>query len=134
MERRTVQSGAPWEALVGYSRAVRVGDHIWVSGTTATDQRGEIVGIDDPHAQTVHILQTIQEALEQLGSGTRDVVRTRMFVMNIEQWPEIGRAHAAVFGDVRPAASMIQVTRLIDPRLLVEIEVDAVVGSGSGVR
>jgi len=134
MERRTVQSGAPWEALVGYSRAVRVGDHIWVSGTTATDQQGEIVGVDDPHAQTVHILQTIQKALEQLGSGMGDVVRTRMFVMNIEQWPEIGRAHAAMFGDVRPAASMIQVTRLIDPRLLVEIEVDAVVGSGSGVR
>lgn len=134
MERRTVQSGAPWEALVGYSRAVRVGDHIWVSGTTATGEQGEIVGVDDPYAQTVHILQTIQKALEQLGSGVVDVVRTRMFVVNIEQWREIGRAHAAVFGDVRPTASMIQVSRLIDPRLLIEIEVDAVVGPGSGVR
>ena len=124
-ERFRVSSGAPWEATVGYSRAVRSGNHVYVAGTTATDENGEIVGEGDAYAQTVQTLHNIARALEQAGAGIEHVVRTRMFVTDISRWEEYGRAHGEVFGDVRPAATMVEVSRLIDPRMLVEIEVDA---------
>jgi enamine deaminase RidA (YjgF/YER057c/UK114 family) len=123
--RERLSTGSPWEPVVGYSRAVKVGNRIYVAGTTATDARGEIVGVDDAYAQTVQVLANVRSALERLGAGFEHVVRTRMFVTDISRWTEYGRAHGEVFGDVRPAATMVEVSRLIDPRMLIEIEVDA---------
>ncbi len=127
-ERKNISSGAPWESIVGYSRAVRIGNHIWVAGTTATDQAGGVVAAGDVAGQTRYILERIAAALKEAGATISDVVRTRMFVVDISQWEAIGRAHGDFFGSVRPAATMVQVTRLIDPAHLIEIEVDAFVG------
>ncbi len=127
-ERKNISSGAPWESIVGYSRAVRIGNHIWVAGTTATDQAGGVVAAGDAAGQTRYILERIAAALKEAGATMSDVVRTRMFVVDISQWEAIGRAHGDFFGSVRPAATMVQVTRLIDPAHLIEIEVDAFVG------
>ncbi|WP_123039933.1 RidA family protein [Cohnella candidum] len=126
MTRQRVFTGSPWEPVVGYCRAVRVGDRIEVAGTTAMKD-GEIVGDGDPYEQTKFVLQTIEKALRELGAELSDVVRTRMFVTDISRWEEIGRAHGEFFREIQPAASMIEVKALIDPRLLVEIEAEAIV-------
>ena len=124
-KRFNVTTGTRWEPLVGYSRAVRVGPHVYVSGTTATDKTGDLVGRGDPYLQTVQILKNIQRALESAGARMEDVVRTRMYVTNIENWEEIGRAHRIFFGSILPASCMVEVSRLVDPDILVEIEADA---------
>jgi enamine deaminase RidA (YjgF/YER057c/UK114 family) len=123
--RQTVSSGAKWESIIGYSRAVLVGDRIYVSGTTALDDQGEIVGEGDAYEQAVQCFKNIGVALKRLGAGLEHVVRTRMFVTDISRWEDFGRAHGEFFRDVMPAATMVEVTKLIDPRMLVEIEVDA---------
>ncbi|MDF0668224.1 MAG: RidA family protein [Nitrospira sp.] len=125
--RQHISTGGPWESKIGYSRAVRVGAHVSVSGSTAMTPSG-LVGKGDPYTQTIQALKTIETALQQAGTSLADVVRTRIYLTNIDQWQEVGRAHGEIFGTIRPATTMVEVNRLIDPDLLVEIEADAVIG------
>ena len=125
MTRQLVASGTHWESRVGYSRAVRVGAHVYVSGTTATGPNGDIIGIGDPAAQMKQCLMNIEFALQKLGANIEDVVRTRIYVVDIDAWGKIGRVHGEVFREIRPAATMVEVSRLISPEILVEVEADA---------
>ena len=129
--RRNLDTGTPWEPIVGYSRAVRIGAQVFVSGTTATAPDGSIVGVGDAYAQARQALANIAAALAPLGARVEDVVRTRLFVTDIDRWQDVARAHGEVFGSIRPVCTMVEVKRLIDPRMLVEIEADAVVSSSA---
>jgi enamine deaminase RidA (YjgF/YER057c/UK114 family) len=124
-DRQNISSGAKWEDIVGYSRAVRVGTRIYLTGTTATDEQGNIVGENDAYAQTVQTIRNIERALKEAGATLENIVRTRMFVTDITRWQEYGRAHRQFFGDIRPCATMIQIQALIDPKMLIEIEAEA---------
>lgn len=127
VKRQNVSSGTPWESIAGYSRAVRVDRFVHVAGTTAADENGTVVGVNDPYAQTVHILTKIETALAEAGAMLADVVRTRMYVTNIDDWEQVSKAHREFFGPVRPAATLLEVSKLITPEFLVEIEVDAII-------
>ena len=129
MQRKNVSSETQWELVLGYSRVVRLGDSVYVSGTTATDKEGNIVGVANPYSQTMQIIKNIQTALQAVGASLKDVVRTRMYVTDINNWKKVGQAHAEFFKQIRPASTLVEVSRLINPEILVEIEVDAIVNT-----